>query len=539
MLDHACHPFQILADISRDAGTADPIDELLQRILAAAVDLFHAKGGTLRVLQLPSNELRLRASVGLSAAYLKKGAVTVQQPLRRIYAEGPLVIHDVQTDPRMQYPEAAAAEGVAAIIEVPFRVLPDCYMSLRLHFGGPVAPTEEDLGFLTILGRQGAQAIRDTLVPDRYIKTFRNVSRAVHAGNDTAAILQGIVSQITDLLSAAGCIYWIIDTTERRIDANVSHGFAFRSLAAVDYAALVKIFDPAPGRSVIIEDAHADERIPDPQGLGKQHIRTVVGLCFEIDAHIVGILAVYFSGPRRLTSREMDFLQVLGEQGAISLLRARCYDARMLDTFRQTVEGLVMALEAKDPVTHGHSLNVGVYARRTALAMGLTPREADLLYHAGLLHDIGKIGMTDKILARLGRLTPREMGQIRLHPVIGARILEPLLFLDELVPMIRHHHEHYDGSGYPDGLKGEAIPIGARILTACDALETMTAGRPGMPRRPAEEALAELQRGAGTRFDPRVVRALCSMLQAGGIGPDSTPPETPLPDTAKRFPLGF
>jgi len=107
------------------------------------------------------------------------------------------------------------------------------------------------------------------------------------------------------------------------------------------------------------------------------------------------------------------------------------------------------------------------------------------------------------------------------------------------VPMIRHHHEHYDGSGYPDGLKGESIPIGARILTACDALETMIAGRPGIPRRPAEEAVAELLRGAGTRFDPGVVRALCGMLQTGGIGPDSTHPYAPLPDSTGRFPLGF
>ena len=537
MLDHACRPFQILADISLAAETVDDLDDLLQRILVSMVDAFHAKGGTLRVLELPSNALRLRASVGLSAAYLEKGVVTVQRTLSQIYAEGPFIIRDVKMDPRVQYPEAAAAEGVASIIEVPFRILPDCHMALRLYFGHPIAPTDEDLAFLTALGQQGAQAIRETLIPARYLKTFRNVSRAVHAGNDTAAILQGIVTQITDQLAAAGCIYWIVDTAGRRIDAQVSHGFTFRSLAAVDFAALVKIFDPAPGRTVIIEDARADDRIPEIRGLGKQNVRTVVGLCFEIDARVIGILAVYFSGPRRLNPRDMDFLHVLGEQGAISLLRARRYDANMLDTFRRTVEGLVTALEAKDAVTHGHSLNVGAYARRTAVELGLSPREADLLYHAGLLHDIGKIGMTDKILARLGRLTPREMGRIRLHPVIGARILEPLRFLDELVPMIRHHHEHYDGSGYPDGLCRDAIPIGARILSACDALETMLAGRPGLPRRCPDEALAELQCGAGSRFDPQVVRALTTILRRGGRDPAETPLDAPFPTT--RFPLGF
>lgn len=539
MLDNACRPFRILADIARAAEASDDVDELLQRIIAAMVEAFHARGGTLRVLELPSNTLQLRAAAGLSRAYLEKGPVTVRRTLSQIYAEGPCVIGDIARDPRVQYPQAAAAEGLAAIIEVPFRILPDCHMLLRLYFGAPIAPTEDDMAFLTALGQQGAQAIRDTLTPNRYLKTFRKVSRAVHQGNDTAAILQGIVGQITTLLSAAGCIYWIVDAGGRRIDARICHGFNFRSLAAVDYDTLVTIFDPSPGGFVFIEDAGADGRIPDLRGLGKQNVRTVVGLSFEIEASLVGILAVYFSGRRRLSGREMDLLGVLGEQGAISLLRARRYDANMLATFRQTVEGLVTALEAKDPVTHGHSLQVGTYARRTALAMGFPDREADKLYHAGLLHDIGKIGMTDKILARLGRLTAREMGQIRMHPVIGARILEPLHFLDELVPMIRHHHEHFDGSGYPDGLCRDAIPLGARILTACDALETMLAGRPSMPRRERAEALAELRRGAGTRFDPQVVEALTTVLQQGRKGTPGTPPDEPPAGSSPRFPLGF
>lgn len=539
LLDSACRPFRILADIVRAAEASDDIDDLLQRIIDAMVAAFHARGGTLRVLELPSNEWRLRAAAGLSKGYLEKGPVTVQRTLGQIYAEGPCVIADIAADPRVQYPEAAAAEGVASIIEGPFRILPDCHMLLRLYFGTPIAPTEDDMAFLTALGQQGAQAIRDTLIPNRYLKTFREVSRAVHQGNDTAAILQAIVSQITTLLAAAGCIYWIVDTDRRRIDAKICHGFNFRGLAAVDYDTLITLFSPSPGGSVFIEDVGADPRLPDLRGLGKQNVRSVVGLSFEIDASIVGILGVYFSGRRRLDARDMAFLTVLGEQGAISLLRARHYDANMLATFRQTVEGLVTALEAKDPVTHGHSLNVGIYARRTALEMGLSAREADLLYHAGLLHDIGKIGMTDKILARLGRLTAREMGQIRMHPVIGARILEPLRFLEELVPMIRHHHEHFDGSGYPDGLYRDAIPMGARILTACDALETMRAGRPGMPRRERAEALAELQRGAGSRFDPQVVKALTAVLQQGLDGSPGTPPDEPLAGSIMRFPLGF
>ncbi len=542
MIDHTRHPFQILAEIARAARHTADLEDFLQRIVAAATDICHAKGGTLRVLQLPEDELRLRAAAGLSARYLAKGKVTVQQSLRKIYAEGPLVIQDIETDVRVQYPEAAVQEGIAAIIELPFAVVPDCHMVLRLHFNGRITPSAEDLAFLTAMGEQGAQAIRNHLVPDRYLKAFQNVSQAVHRGNDTAAILQGIVRQITELLAAAGCIYWIVDMDAMRIEAKISHGFSYRSLAGVDCAALLRIFDSTPGGVILIEDVAADDRIRDLQGLGKQHVRTVAGLVFGIDDRIRGILAVYFSAPYRLTRQDMDLLKVLGEQGAISLHRSRRYDENMLDTFRRTVEGLVTALEAKDPVTHGHSLNVGAYARLTALEMGLSTRAAEQLYHAGLLHDIGKIGMTDKILARLGRLSAKEMGEVRLHPVIGARILEPLVFLGDLIPMIRHHHERYDGSGYPDGLREDAIPMGARILAACDALETMLAGRPHMPRHRPADALARLQGGAGSRFDPKVVRALTAALSKG---PDA-PPENGLfssdedvTNPLKLFPLGF
>lgn len=542
MIDHARHPFQILAEIARAARHTTDLEDFLQRIVAAATDTCHARGGTLRVLQLPEDELRLRAAAGLSSRYLAKGKVTVQRPLRQIYAEGPLIIHDIQTDARIQHHDAAVQEGIATIVELPFAVLPDCHMVLRLHFRDRITPVSEDVAFLTALGEQGAQAIRNQLVPDRYLKAFQNVSQAVHRGNDTTGILQGIVRQITELLAAAGCIFWIVDLDALRIEAKISHGFSYRSLAAVDCAALLRIFDASPGGVVLIEDAAADDRIPDLQRLGKQHVRTVAGLTFGIDDRIRGILAVYFSAPRRLTRQDMDLLKVLGEQGAISLHRSRRYDENMLDTFRRTVEGLVTALEAKDPVTHGHSLNVGTYARLTALEMGLTPGAAEKLYHAGLLHDIGKIGMTDKILARLGRLSAKEMGEVRLHPVIGARILAPLVFLDDLIPMIRYHHERYDGSGYPDGLREDAIPIGARILAACDALETMLAGRPHMPRHRPADALAMLRDGAGSRFDPEVVRALAAAVSKGPAGPpedglfsDDQDAATPL----KLFPLGF
>jgi putative nucleotidyltransferase with HDIG domain len=142
----------------------------------------------------------------------------------------------------------------------------------------------------------------------------------------------------------------------------------------------------------------------------------------------------------------------------------------------------------------------------------LVESEIETIYHGGLLHDIGKIGMNDDILERLGILSRKEMDIVRQHPVIGARIAQPLNFLHDVVPLIRHHHERFDGSGYPDGLKGAAIPLGARILSLCDAFETMLAGRTHFAKIRLEDAIVNLHQEAGSHFDPALVDALFSAL---------------------------
>jgi putative nucleotidyltransferase with HDIG domain len=347
----------------------------------------------------------------------------------------------------------------------------------------------------------------------QYFKAFADVSKAIHSGMETEEILGRIVSSITEVMAAQGCIYWIVNREAGCIEHQVSSGFDYRSLSGVDLPTLQTLFPADADAMVFIADARYDARLPDLERLGKRRVVSVIGMPLEIVPPYRGILAVYFGVKRDLSRPEVDFLRALGEQGAIALHKALRYDERLLDTFRQTVEGLAMALEAKHAETHGHSLNVARLAGITARKMGLTEKQARSLYQAGLLHDIGKIGTGREILGRLGCLSAGEMDLIRMHPVVGANILRPLVFLEELIPMVRHHHEHMDGSGYPGGLKGEAIPIGARILTVCDAFETMVAGRAGIQPIGLEDAAVQLKNGAGTRFDPRAATALVAAVR--------------------------
>jgi hypothetical protein len=160
---------------------------------------------------------------------------------------------------------------------------------------------------------------------------------------------------------------------------------------------------------------------------------------------------------------------------------------------------------------------------RIGEAMNLSQEQMIALEMAAYLHDIGKIGISEDILLKPGKLTDAEMSQMRHHPLIGANILKPVAFPWPIAPIVRHHHEHFDGQGYPAGLKTEEIPILARILTVADAFEAMVADRPYRRGRSQQEAILELRRCAGTQFDPRVTDAFIFVLESedSGIQEDS------------------
>ncbi len=180
-----------------------------------------------------------------------------------------------------------------------------------------------------------------------------------------------------------------------------------------------------------------------------------------------------------------------------------------------TVRALAEAVDAKDTYTRGHSERVGVYASRIAQELGCKNHFIERIYLAGLLHDIGKIGIPDAIICKPETLTEKEREIIREHPLIGARILEPVSFLSDVAPCVRHHHEWYDGSdrGYPDRLSGQEIPFPSRIILVADTVEAMTSDRPYRTALPINTVIDEIQRFSGTQFDPTVAGAFLTLIE--------------------------
>jgi len=179
----------------------------------------------------------------------------------------------------------------------------------------------------------------------------------------------------------------------------------------------------------------------------------------------------------------------------------------------QSLLGLANALEAKDPYTRGHSERVGAVSRSLAQALGLSTPEAEAIGQAGLLHDIGKIGVPEAVLRKRGDLEPDEWVLMRRHPLIGAQIVSPFEFFAAGALTIRHHHERCDGSGYPDGLSGEAIPLGARIVAVVDVFDALTSDRPYRAALPPGAALEHLRGQAGRTLDARTVATFLELAR--------------------------
>jgi putative two-component system response regulator len=183
-----------------------------------------------------------------------------------------------------------------------------------------------------------------------------------------------------------------------------------------------------------------------------------------------------------------------------------------LDGAEHVIFSLATAVEAKDAFTERHTQRVGESARLLGRRFGLPEPVLDTLYRGGMIHDIGKIGDSDSILHKPGPLDPIEVPQMQAHVAIGENIVRPLRSTFELLPIIRHHHERFDGLGYPDGLRAREIPRIARIVSVCDAFDALINDRPYRSRRSTEEAIAVLRAGAGTQWDPETVDMLASEL---------------------------
>jgi len=263
------------------------------------------------------------------------------------------------------------------------------------------------------------------------------------------------------------------------------------------------------------------------QAQGEQKLVSFCSVPLRVGDVIIGALnACSYTPGRRFTEGQRKMLAVLASRAAVSIENARLYEdlvsrnqaladanISLEDNFRATLAGFAHALEEADRYTRGHSERVAFYSSLIAEGMSLPEGEQAKIVQAGLMHDIGKIGIRYDKLNKPGSLTPDEMAMFRTHPAKGKRILEPMRFMSDLIPAAFCHHEHFDGAGYPQGLAGDNIPIVGRIVSIADTYDAMTSDRAYRKALPHQVAVAELARCAGSQFDPELVEVFTHRIE--------------------------
>ena len=358
--------------------------------------------------------------------------------------------------------------------------------AVNIERSGLFAEMEGKLKHMAAVGIV-ARTLSSSLDPDERLQSLLEMATAL-ARADSGAILlpEEMFGELKEAASS-GDAGWVSEEAFRKVARWVNEH----------------------GETVLLQRGTRDPRF----GEVEVGVETSITSSLMVRGKVIGVITVASRSPdEKYTGDDLEMFGNFAAQAAVAIENTQLYE-RLQDTYLGAIASLAAAIEARDPYTVGHSARVTQYSVAIAESMGLNSDEVEEVRLAGILHDLGKIGVPDSILNKPGRLTEEEYSAIKMHPVLSMRIVEPLPHLGNIIPMIYYHHERYDGCGYVEGKAGQDIPLGARILAVADSFEAMTSDRPYRKALSRQEAMAEVRRNAGSQFDPEVVRHFLELLE--------------------------
>ncbi|GAB6038312.1 response regulator [Fundidesulfovibrio butyratiphilus] len=356
------------------------------------------------------------------------------------------------------------------------------------------------------------------------LSTMLRFSGVLSEQADLRSLVKEFLAQVREVFEPDGMVMFLTGETRRQVGQHVLVGPFFRKNEAArgwfgQFAASLL----ERGRPMLLDQALLRQALGPLAGTVAAPVSAISAVVGAGPASAGVVVAVRGEGRLPYTLDQLQLLTLFSAHTALCLESCRaCQTLRAMN--REMVHSFVSAVEAKDPYTRGHSERVSEFAALLGQALGLPKVETDLLRTAGMLHDIGKIGVPDLILNKPDSLEYGELVIMRQHAEIGRNILRNVSSLEDVLPAIFHHHEHLDGRGYPMGLVGSEIPLAARIISVADGYEAMTSNRAYHPARTPAEASDILRQGAGAQWDPQIVDAWLDVLKHKGVlsrsGPD-------------------
>lgn len=531
--------------ISEALGSIQDVRRVASIILGQAVRITHAERGSVLLLDKDEKALKIAASHGFSAREmdeLQSLSLNLSDTLcSRILETGkPLIVQDIK-----DYPDLAVySKGIyktGSFLSIPLQAGDDQGKTKLLGVLNlsDKATSESfksnDIKALNALTAQASVALanaqtlkalslsREQLgeTLDELMETYTNlekraliidqvnkISLAINATLDLSELFDKIGHYAKTLTAAEeATVYYRRDpgrglrspdapdpARDEGPESSWENLFSFSEV--LDKGEALSAHQPAEASHLYLKDGRTVV------------IRDLLVVPFFDKGEAIGAIAVLNKiSENGFSQEDREMLETLGNQAAIAVENARLIEGHK-KMFLDTIMALAAAVDAKDPYTNDHSRNVSIYSKAIAEQLLLPAGEIETLERTAILHDIGKIAIPESILNKPGKLTAEEFDMIKTHPVRGVKIVENIeQMMTDIVPGMKHHHERYDGKGYPDGLKGEEIPFPAQILAAADTYDALTSDRPYRKGPGHEFAVEEIKRCSGTQFSPRVVEA--------------------------------
>jgi HD-GYP domain-containing protein (c-di-GMP phosphodiesterase class II) len=345
------------------------------------------------------------------------------------------------------------------------------------------------------------------------LDVLSKVASKVNSIAEVSRLVAHVMQVVEDILNAAAASVLLIDEEKRELFFEFADGEAGGMLKEVRMSIDSGIagWVARNGKPLIVNDVSKDKRFyPAVDRTTGFVTRAIMCVPLKVHGKIIGAIEVLNKlDGTDFNERDLRAIEAVASGAGIAIDQVRL-GQELLYGYRNTVKALAAAIDAKDPYTCGHSQRVKEYALVGAHELSLPLRDVEAIEYAGILHDVGKIDVPDSTLRKPGPLNADEWTVMRRHPATGAKIVVGLPRLDEARKLVLHHHERYDGAGYPHRLSGERIPIGARLLAVADAFDTMTTNRAYRAAVTPEASIAELRRCVGTQFCPAAVQAFVS-----------------------------